>query len=137
MGGAGCAEEGGESMTLFNVFLPFPDPALSPNASERHWREKQPAKVSARESAQLLTRNAVAKSDWRPRKGRLATRITFYMPDRRRRDLDNLFAALKPAIDGMCAELGIDDCQLRPVTLDDALADRDDAGVHIQIGVER
>jgi hypothetical protein len=36
-------------------------------------------------------------------------KITFYTPDNRKRDLDNLLAAMKPALDGMAQAIGVDD----------------------------
>ena len=43
--------------------------------------------------------------------------ITFYPPDRRRRDLDNCYFMLKSAIDGMCLAWGVDDSEIKRVTL--------------------
>jgi crossover junction endodeoxyribonuclease RusA len=41
--------------------------------------------------------------------------LTFCPPDRFPRDMDNLVAALKSGLDGMCRALGIDDHQIVPV----------------------
>ncbi len=38
--------------------------------------------------------------------------IIVYPPDRRRRDMDNVEASLKSAIDGFCQQIDIDDSQI-------------------------
>ena len=45
-------------------------------------------------------------------------KLVFYPPDKRRRDLDNLFSSMKHTLDGVASALGIDDSQFRPVMLD-------------------
>lgn len=95
--------------------LPFPDRLLSPNCPERHWSKKNDARIAAREWAFGVTRNCTEQIGL----GELLHAwITFYPPDNRRRDLDNLLAAMKSSIDGVCLGLGIDDRQIRRVTLD-------------------
>ena len=78
--------------------LPFPHRTLSPNA-RLHWRAKAKAVASYRESCGWIANEAFG------RVGRLAppvqADVVFILPDRRRRDLDNLMAMLKPAWDGM------------------------------------
>ena len=44
--------------------------------------------------------------------------LTFYPPNKKRRDLDNVYASMKSAVDGMCQGLNIDDSQIRRVTLE-------------------
>ena len=39
----------------------------------------------------------------------LSVAITFFPPDRRHRDLDNMLASLKAALDGIALAVGIDD----------------------------
>ena len=43
--------------------------------------------------------------------------ITFYCPDRRRRDIDNLLASLKPSLDGIAQATGIDDSVIEEMQL--------------------
>lgn len=89
--------------------LPYPDRALSPNASKRHWRYKQPAKQTARTEGFFLAkpfRGTFSKSD------SLQISLTFYPPDNRRRDLDNLNSSMKAALDGVFLGLEIDDSQV-------------------------
>ncbi len=95
--------------------LPFPDRALSPNASKRHWRYKQPAKQAARTEAFYVVapfKGTFSGSDL------LQMSLTIYPPDKKRRDLDNVFASMKSTIDGMCKAIEIDDSQIRRVMLE-------------------
>lgn len=43
--------------------------------------------------------------------------LDFYPPDKRRRDVDNLLASLKSALDGICDAWGIDDSRFRMIIL--------------------
>lgn len=89
--------------------LPYPDPVLSPNSPRRHWRQKQPAKQAAKAEAFFLAKphqGKFTKSD------SLQITLTFYPPDNRRRDLDNLTASMKAAVDGVFLGLGVDDSQI-------------------------
>ena len=72
------------------VSLPWPDKRLSPNARQ-HWAAVAKVKKLAREEARLLTRGAIAKHGVATFEGedRIPVRITFYPPDRRRRDSDD------------------------------------------------
>lgn len=44
--------------------------------------------------------------------------IAFHPPDLRRRDIDNLLASLKSAIDGICDAWQIDDSRFRRIALE-------------------
>lgn len=44
----------------------------------------------------------------------IALHITFYPPDKRRRDRDNAQASLKHHLDGIADALGVDDYRFRP-----------------------
>lgn len=104
-----------KSNPALTLQLPYPDRALSPNASKRHWRYKQPAKEAARTEAFY---KAVSFRDWFTTSDTLQMTLTFYPPTKSRRDLDNVFASMKPTIDGMCQALEIDDSQIRRVMLE-------------------
>lgn len=43
--------------------------------------------------------------------GTLMLSITFYPPDRRKRDLDNMLASIKAGLDGLSDAIGIDDSE--------------------------
>ena len=47
----------------------------------------------------------------------MALDITFIQPDKRRRDRDNLLAAMKSGLDGLAQALGVDDSEFEPVTI--------------------
>jgi len=84
------------------IILPYPNPVLMPNRKNgRHWASVQQAKVNARQEAYLLSGSLNYTGG--------GLKITFYTPDARKRDLDNLLAAMKPALDGMAQAIGVDD----------------------------
>jgi len=88
------------------VTLPWPDRALWQN-SRAHWTVRRSATKSHRQ-------RACFEVQWAGRCGLIITgqpqlAWTIHPPDRRRRDLPNVIAALKPAIDGIQDALGIDD----------------------------
>lgn len=123
-------------MTLdrISILLPWPDPSLMPNRKHgRHWGGTQAAKIKARTDGYMAVKEVLGrKSIELPE--RFPVRLTFYAPDRRRRDLDNLHSACKAALDGIAKALGADDSRFRPVTLD---ASFDAAGrgfVFVEIG---
>jgi len=49
--------------------------------------------------------------------GTVPLKITFVQPDKRKRDLDNLLAASKSALDSVAQAIGIDDKQFDPITI--------------------
>lgn len=85
------------------IELPWPPKELSPNARE-HFRVKAAAAKEYRNQAYwLAVGKLTAPGDpiW--------VSMTFYPPDKRRRDLDNMFASTKAALDGIADALGVDD----------------------------
>jgi crossover junction endodeoxyribonuclease RusA len=58
---------------------------------------------------------------WPTSDDRLAVRVQVFMPDRRRRDLEN---TTKLCLDAVCKQLGIDDSQIDRLTLERAPVDR-------------
>jgi crossover junction endodeoxyribonuclease RusA len=87
------------------VTLAWPPKELSPNA-RIHFRTKAAATKSYRESAYWLTK---ASGMIAPREGGIALRFDFHPPDKRRRDLDNMLASVKGAIDGIADALEVND----------------------------
>jgi Holliday junction resolvase RusA-like endonuclease len=105
---------------MIRITLPFPSPSLMPNrASGKHWTATREAKNHAFTEALLLTGDAVRRHTgaWHPLVGQVPLKITFSMPDRRGRDLDNLLAASKHSIDGIATALTINDRQFSPITI--------------------
>lgn len=81
--------------------LPWPAAALSPNARV-HWAVKAKAAREAKQTAFVVARQYRATShDWRGLAPPVALLVTFYAPDRKARDTDNLIASLKAGIDGL------------------------------------
>ena len=83
----------------------LPDPDLSPN-KRLHWRPRAKAtKVAKEESIGRVDEQG------RPTKPyeRAHITITWIAKDKRRRDIDNLFASMKPYIDGLVAARLIED----------------------------
>lgn len=92
-------------MQTASVTIPWPDRRLSPNARV-HWTVRSKVARAARYEAQVLA----VKAGLRNLKGSKATvSAVFNPPDRRGRDIDNMFASVKPKIDGIADVLGIDD----------------------------
>ena len=80
-----------------SITLPWPDKALSPNA-RTHFHAKARIAKAYREQAYWT---AKASPLAMPSDGGIALRIEFYPPDARKRDLDNMLASVKAAIDGI------------------------------------
>lgn len=98
------------------IELDFPPAELFPNRSRgRHWTVMHTAKTAYRQNSAWLT--AQQKKDWKPRDGEIHMTVTFLMPDRRPRDVDNLLAAAKAGIDGLADALGINDRQFGRITV--------------------
>lgn len=107
-------------MTI-TITLPFPNGKLSPNRSKGvHWTKTSAAKKDQFADAYALTHQAVAniqEADWTPLVGQIPLSVTFNEPDRRMRDLDNLLAAAKSAIDGIATALTVNDKHFSPITI--------------------
>lgn len=87
-----------------SVTLPWPPAALRPNASSPgNWRRKFSANKHYRNDCLILCKAACLKPDGNH------LSITFHPPDRRRRDLDNMLASAKMAIDAVAETIGVDD----------------------------
>lgn len=90
--------------------LPWPPPALSPNARS-HWAVLAKAKKRYRRAcwASVLEQRAKLKS-----KGPWTVTLEFQPPPRfRTADDDNMVARMKAGLDGVCDALGINDRDLR------------------------
>ena len=99
---------------MIEIVLPWPDSALNPNAPS-HWRRRQAAKVLARETAMILAMETGVKLNTEKE---LQLTVRFRPPDRRRRDMDNLLSSEKQQIDSICQVVGVDDSQIRRITLE-------------------
>lgn len=84
---------------MIRLVLPLPPKGCNPNA-RGHWAKKARAVKGYRRTADLTARSLVRASE-RPRWECAELRSTWYLPDRRRRDPDNLIASMKAGIDGL------------------------------------
>ena len=92
------------------VSIPWPHKDLSPNARV-HWRVRSKRVAAYRNGAAIHARLegfAAIKAE------RLVVKITFHPPDKRRRDRDNMIAAIKSACDGIADVLRVDDSKWIP-----------------------
>ena len=94
---------------MLTITLPWPNAALSPNARDR-WGQIR-AKKSAKNYAWGMTKAAmgplgITYQSW---SGPTHVTLTFHPAIDRARDLDNLIASHKAALDGIASALGVDD----------------------------
>lgn len=97
------------------IELPWPPKELRPNAnSPGNWRRKSEAAKKYKSSCFYLAKaKPVPKIEhW------TALEIFFHPPDNKRRDLDNMLAQIKAALDGISQAWGINDRLFRPITID-------------------
>lgn len=90
---------------MIDIVLPWPPNELSPNG-RNHWAKVARAKKAYRASCSLA---AIAHGAKRIKAEKLHISLTFYPPNKRRHDLDNLLARMKSGIDGIADALGVDD----------------------------
>jgi len=108
--------------------LAWPLRACQPNASV-HPHTRSAARRQQRSEAAA----AVLLTPDLPSGDTLQAELLFVPPDRRRRDLDNLVASMKGAIDGVFDEQGRDDRSLRVIVGLLAEPDRADSRVELRI----
>ena len=92
------------------IILPWPPKELNPN-STLHWAKKAKFKKSYRQACWALTLEAKLTAD---KSGKVPILITFYPPDKRHRDADNMVASIKAGLDGVADALKINDRQFMP-----------------------
>ena len=92
-------------MTEYLIRLPWPPSALSPNA-RGHWAQKARIAKNYRGDCRLMCQAQGARA--LPVES-LSVEVTFHAPDNRRRDLDNMLAAIKSGLDGVVDATGVDD----------------------------
>lgn len=99
--------------------LPWPPKVLSPNA-RAHWSVKNRAVKLYRDNCAWLTKAAGLRVDW---DGFVHATITFYPPDRRHRDDDNMIGAFKHGRDGVADALCVNDKRFRihPIVSDEVV----------------
>lgn len=90
------------------ITLPWPDNKLSPNARVHHFVLAR-AKAKAKSAANILAFLAYREIGRPKIIGAVDVSITFHPPDNRRRDIDNMLASNKAALDGIADAIGVDD----------------------------
>ena len=94
---------------MINVRLTFPPKELNPN-KRLHFAKLAKFKRQYRETCCVLTQNELRG---KTRIKKPCVHLAFYPPDKRRRDWDNLLAAMKSGLDGVSDALGVDDSEFR------------------------
>jgi crossover junction endodeoxyribonuclease RusA len=92
------------------VVFPWPPKELSPN-TPLHWAKKAKYKKMYRHACWALALEAKLEGDF---SGKIPMEITFYPPDRRHRDADNMVASIKSGLDGLADALKVNDRQFVP-----------------------
>lgn len=100
------------------VVLPWPDKDLSPNARTHYYRLAK-LKAKAKEDACYLTYDALPCGVKEARQhfagdDPITYQVTFYPPDKRHRDDDNMIGSFKAARDGIAAALAVNDKRFKP-----------------------
>ena len=90
-----------------HIVLPWPNKALAPNV-RCHWAIKYRASKAAHRTAHFETFHKMEGCRAAP-VGKIDVRLSFYPPDKRRRDEDNMIASMKHYLDGIAHGLRVDD----------------------------
>lgn len=98
----------------FQVTLPFPKKELSPNA-RLHFMALAKEKRKYREACFWTAKTAGHVKF--PGDENLKLTMTFYPPNRRKRDRDNLIASMKSGLDGVADALQVNDCRFDPLVV--------------------
>ena len=95
-------------MDAVSLDLPWPPADLNPNrARGLHWATRREATALYRRDCFVAAKDMINRARRikapvpTPVPTPVSATVTFWMPNRRRRDLDNLLAAMKPAWDGL------------------------------------
>ena len=89
------------------ITLPLPDRKLSPNA-RIHWAQRSKLVKSHRKKAHVMALMQLGTDKAFRFK---SYRLTFYWPDKRRRDRDNASSCCKSYMDGISDAIGQDDSE--------------------------
>ena len=92
--------------------LPWPPRNLFPNVHQ-HWQVKARDARLVKRAGRFI---AMERGVTHDKKKHYRVTLVFCPPSRRHFDRDNLLAAMKHTLDGMCQGLGIDDNNIKPVT---------------------
>ena len=102
-----CNEIRYQSDKSYVLELPWPDRRLSPNARE-HWSVTSKHKRAYRARCRAIG-ESVGIGALRGSENSVRVDLTFFPPDKRARDWDNMLAAMKAGLDGLADAMGVDD----------------------------
>lgn len=105
-------DEDFRAVEMTKIFFPWLDSRLSPNK-----RIDRRALIGVKQDAKFLASAITKDSRIVLLETDLQIKITFCPPDKRRRDLDNLYATFKPYQDGIFEALAMDDSLIDRVIL--------------------
>lgn len=111
-----------------NITFPWFLKELKPNHSS-HYMQKAKAKAIYRAECEFITLKALETQDVDRDASEL--QFTFYKPNKRHMDADNMLAAMKSGIDGMCDALKINDKQFKRIVIQVA----DDIGGYVEVKI--
>nr|DAP79003.1 MAG TPA: endodeoxyribonuclease RUS [Caudoviricetes sp.] len=92
--------------------LPYPNKDLNPNKRVNYHVKAEVFKATKNEAYTLAKKAGLTGIQQRK------LRLLFSPPDRRRRDLDNMHASMKAALDGIALAIGCDDSEFCPIIID-------------------
>ena len=121
-----------EEVLLLDLVLPWPSRRLSPNARV-HWKGRIGETARVRREAFFITQELEPEKRVGLRELCLLARYTFNAPDMRKRDMENLIAPCKPAIDGIFDALDADDCRIIRVLGEWGELDRPSGSVRLRL----
>lgn len=95
----------------FKVTLSWPASELMQNRHDgHHWSYAAAEKADYRREGYLMALSAINTRRYDPKPERLyRVSMVFHPPDKRRRDVSNLHAAMKSALDGISDAMGVND----------------------------
>lgn len=95
---------------MSHILLPWPSRDVHPN-SRPHFMAKARATKRMRRDAYYAAKAAGVRVD--APEGPIAVKVTFYPPNKRKRDEDGCTASCKAYLDGIAEALGVDDNRFR------------------------
>lgn len=108
----------------------WPPKMLSPNVPG-HWAVKAKAKKAYKAACKRIVQDTPGQMPFLAPDDVLAVHMTFYPPNKRNRDWDNLMASMKSGLDGLADGLGVNDSLFRP-----SVAVADQIGGFVRVTVE-
>jgi crossover junction endodeoxyribonuclease RusA len=87
------------------IRLPWPPKELSPNARVHYRARAEVVKAYRTQAYWIADANLLAM----PYEGEIVLSVEFLPPDKRRRDLDNMLASAKAALDGLADAHAVND----------------------------